>query len=117
MSLLPALYASAMYGCGVEMTDGRPGDDSPRHFSAPEPILIQVIDGAHHLGTDYFPLRTIIAKELLNDDAAIGEGLARPNRWLRKDGDVIHITLANASAVYDHVGETLNGDWYCELRI
>jgi hypothetical protein len=36
---------------------------------------------------------------------------------LRVEGDVIHLDLANASAVYDHVAETLSGDWTSELRI
>jgi hypothetical protein len=75
------------------------------------PIELQTIDSKHHVATDYFPIYALFARELINDTRAF----CFPG--LRVEGDVIHLDLAHASAVYDHVAETVSGNWASELGI
>lgn len=75
------------------------------------PIEVQTIDSKHHVATDCLPIYVLFAIELIDDTRAF----RFPG--LRVEGDVIHLDLANASAVYDHGAGTLDGDWTSELRI
>ena len=74
-------------------------------------IELQTIDSKHHVATDCFRSYALFARELIDETRAF----RFPG--LRVEGDVIHLDLANASAVYDYVAKTLSGDWTWELRI
>jgi hypothetical protein len=95
---------------GCPMSEATRRNNYPPGFGA-VPIAIQRIDGKHHVAADSVPVCAPFARELIDDTRAF----RFPG--LRVEGDVIRLDLANASAVYDHVAETLSGNWTSELRI